>query len=76
MPTGTNSYPNPCPIGFYPREREQNVPVPIPNESQHVALEATTNKEALHDKVSQVKLADLNEDEMALMVMLSKTALK
>jgi hypothetical protein len=35
---------------------------------QPTALKATTNKEALPDKVAQIEAADLNEDEMALVV--------
>jgi hypothetical protein len=50
---------------------------PLPRyESQLVALKATTNKEVLPDKVSQVEEADLNEDEMTLVLKRFKTTLK
>jgi hypothetical protein len=49
---------------------------PLPHyEPQPVALKATTNKEALPDKVAQIKAADLNEDEMVLVIKRFKTAL-
>jgi hypothetical protein len=50
---------------------------PLPHyESQPVALQETTNKEALPNKVAQVEAADLNEEEMALVIKCFKTALK
>jgi hypothetical protein len=45
-------------------------------ESQHVALKATSSKEALPSKVAQVKTVGLNEDDMALIIKRFKTALK
>jgi hypothetical protein len=52
-----------------------NGPLPI-YEPQHVALKATSSKEALPSKVAQVEAAGLNEDEMALIIKRFKTALK
>jgi hypothetical protein len=53
-----------------------NGPMPI-YESQPVALKATcSNREALPSKVVQVEAAELNEDEMALIIKRFKTALK
>jgi hypothetical protein len=52
-----------------------NGPLPI-YEPQHVALKATSSKEALPSKVAQVEAAELNEDEMALIIKRFKTALK
>jgi hypothetical protein len=52
-----------------------NGPLPI-YEPQPIALKATSNKEALPSKVAQVEAADLNEDEMALIIKHFKTALK
>jgi hypothetical protein len=50
---------------------------PLPHyKPQPVALKATTNKDALPDKVAQVEAVDLNEDEMALVIKCFKTALK
>jgi hypothetical protein len=50
---------------------------PLPHyEPQHVALKATTNKEALPNKVAQVEAVDLNEDKMTLLIKRFKTALK
>jgi hypothetical protein len=50
---------------------------PLPHyEPQHVALKATTNKEALHDKMAQIEAVGLNEDEMALVIKRFKTTLK
>jgi hypothetical protein len=46
------------------------------NESQPVALKATTSKEGLPNKVAQVEDVGLNEDEMALVIKHFKTALK
>jgi hypothetical protein len=37
-------------------------------EPQPATLKATTNKEALPDKVVQIETADLNEDEIALVI--------
>ena len=45
-------------------------------EPQPIALKATSSKEALPSKVAQVEAADLNEDEMALIIKRFKTALK
>jgi hypothetical protein len=45
-------------------------------ESQPVSLKATSSKEALPSKVAQVEAAELNEDEMALIIKRFKTALK
>jgi hypothetical protein len=45
-------------------------------EFQPFALKATTNKEALPDKVARVEATGLNEDEMALVNKRFKTALK
>jgi hypothetical protein len=45
-------------------------------EPQPVALKATSSKEALASKVAQVEAADLNKDEMALIIKRFKTALK
>jgi hypothetical protein len=51
--------------------------IPLPHyESQPVALKATTNKEALPNKVPQVEAAGLNEEEMALVIKCFKIALK
>jgi hypothetical protein len=52
-----------------------NGPLPL-YEPQPVALKATNSKEALPSKVAQVETAELNEDEMALIIKLFKTALK
>jgi hypothetical protein len=52
-----------------------NGPLPI-YEPQPVALKATSNREALLSKVAQVVAAELNEDEMALIIKRFKTALK
>jgi hypothetical protein len=52
-----------------------NGPLPL-YESQLVALKATTNKEALPNKVAQVEAATLNDEEMALVIKRFKTALK
>jgi hypothetical protein len=52
-----------------------NGPLPI-YEPQHVALKATSSREALPSKVAQVVAASLNEDEMALIIKRFKTALK
>jgi hypothetical protein len=52
-----------------------NGPLPI-YEPQPVALKATSSKEALPSKVTQVEAAGLNEDEMALIIKRFKTALK
>jgi hypothetical protein len=50
---------------------------PLPQyELQCVALKATTNKEALLNKVAQVEAANLNEKEMTLVIKHFKTALK
>jgi hypothetical protein len=52
-----------------------NGPLPV-YEPQSVALKATSSREALPSKVAQVEAAELNEDEMALIIKLFKTALK
>jgi hypothetical protein len=52
-----------------------NGPLPL-YEPQPVALKPTNNKEALPNKVAQVKAAWLNEEEMALVIKHFKTALK
>jgi hypothetical protein len=47
---------------------------PLPQyEPQPVALKATTNKEALPNKVAHVETDDLNEEEMALVIKRFKT---
>jgi hypothetical protein len=45
-------------------------------EPQRITLKATNNKEALPNMVAQVEAAGLNEDELALVIKLFKTALK
>jgi hypothetical protein len=50
-------------------------PLPV-YEPQLVALKATGSKETLPSKVAQVEAAELNEDEMALIIKRFKTALK
>jgi hypothetical protein len=52
-----------------------NGPLPI-YEPQPVALKATSSKEVLPSKVAQVEAAELNEDEMTLIIKRFKTALK
>jgi hypothetical protein len=52
-----------------------NGPLPI-YEPHHVALKATSSREALRSKVAQVEAAGLNEDEMALIIKQFKTAIK
>jgi predicted nucleic acid binding AN1-type Zn finger protein len=52
-----------------------NGPQPI-YEPQPVALKATSSREALSSKVAQVEAAELNEDEMVLIIKRFKTALK
>jgi hypothetical protein len=52
-----------------------NGPLPI-YELQPVALKGTISKEALPNKVAQVEAAELNEDEMTLVIKRFKTALK
>jgi hypothetical protein len=52
-----------------------NRPLPL-HEPQHVALKATSSKEALPNKVAQVEAVGLNEDEMTLIIKRFKTALK
>jgi hypothetical protein len=46
------------------------------NELQPVALKATNNKEVLLDKVAQVEAADLNKEEMVLVIKRFKTTFK
>jgi hypothetical protein len=43
---------------------------------QHVALNATPDKETLLDKVTQIEAVSLNDDEMALVIKRFKTVLK
>jgi hypothetical protein len=45
-------------------------------ETQPVALKATSNKEALPNRVAQVEAVGLNEEEMMLVIKRFKTALK
>jgi hypothetical protein len=52
-----------------------NGPLPV-HEPQTIALKATSSRETLPSKVAQVEAAGLNEDEMALIIKRSKTALK
>jgi hypothetical protein len=52
-----------------------NGPLPV-YKPQPVALKATNSKETLPSKVARVEAAGLNEDEMALIIMRFKTALK
>jgi hypothetical protein len=52
-----------------------NGPLPV-YEPQHVALKATSSREALPSKVAQVEAAGLNEDEMALIIKRFKITLK
>jgi hypothetical protein len=52
-----------------------NGPMPV-HESQPIALKATSSREALPSKVAQVEAAELNEDEMAIIIKRFKTALK
>jgi hypothetical protein len=52
-----------------------NGPLPL-YEPQPVALKATSSKEALPNKVTQVEATGFNEDEMALAIKRFKTALK
>jgi hypothetical protein len=50
---------------------------PLPHyEPQPIALKATTNMEALPDKVAQIEAASLHEDEMVLVIKRFKTTLK
>jgi hypothetical protein len=53
-----------------------NRPLPQHYEPQPIALKATDNKDALPDKVAQIEVAGLNEDEIALVIKRFKTALK
>jgi hypothetical protein len=46
------------------------------NEVQPDALKVKNNKDALPNKILQIEAADLNEDEMALMIKRFKIALK
>jgi hypothetical protein len=50
-------------------------PLPV-YEPQPVALKATSSREALSSKVAQVEATGLNENEMTLIIMRFKTALK
>jgi hypothetical protein len=52
-----------------------NGPLPL-YELQPVALKATSSKDALPSKTTQVETVGLNEDEMALIIKRFKTALK
>jgi hypothetical protein len=50
---------------------------PLPQyELQPVALKSTANKEVLPNKVAQVEVVGLNEEEMTLVIKRFKTALK
>jgi hypothetical protein len=53
-----------------------NIPLPLHYKPQLVAIQATTNKEVLPDKVAQIEAANLNEDEMTMVIKCFKTALK
>jgi hypothetical protein len=52
-----------------------NGPLPV-YEPQPVALKATSSREALPSKVTQIEAVGLNEDEMTLIIKRFKTALK
>jgi hypothetical protein len=52
-----------------------NSPLPL-YEPQPVALKATSGKEALPNKVAQVEVVRLNEEEMVLAIKRFKTVLK
>jgi hypothetical protein len=52
-----------------------NGPLPV-YEPQPIALKATSSREELPSKVAQVEAAELNEEEMALIIKCFKTALK
>jgi hypothetical protein len=52
-----------------------NGPLPV-YEPQPVALKATSSREALPSKVAQVEVAELNDEEMALIIKRFKIALK
>jgi hypothetical protein len=52
-----------------------NGPLPV-HEPQTVAIKATSSRETLPSKVAQVEAASLNKDEMTLIIMRFKTALK
>jgi hypothetical protein len=52
-----------------------NGPLPV-HDPQTVALKATSSRETLPSKVTQVEAAGLKEDEMALIIKRFKTALK
>jgi hypothetical protein len=52
-----------------------NGPLPL-YEAQPVAIKATSSKEALPNKVAQVEVVGLDEDEMALVIKRFKTTLK
>jgi hypothetical protein len=52
-----------------------NGPLPL-YEPQPIALKATRSKEVLPNRVAQVEVAGLNEDEMTLVIKRFKTALK
>jgi hypothetical protein len=50
---------------------------PLPHyEPQPIALKVTTNKEALLDRVAQIEVVDLNEEEMMLVIRCFKTRVK
>jgi hypothetical protein len=53
-----------------------NMHLPHYTESQPIALKVTNNKEALPDKVAQIEVVGLNEDEIVLVIKRFKTALK
>jgi hypothetical protein len=50
--------------------------LPHYNEPQSVTLKATNSKEALPDKVAKIEVANLNEDEMSLVIKHFKAVLK
>jgi hypothetical protein len=55
---------------------DNSVNGPLPHyEPQPIALKAITNKEALPDKVAQIEVSDLNEEEMGLVIKYFKIAL-
>jgi hypothetical protein len=53
-----------------------NRSLPQHYEPQNIALKATTNKDALPNKVVQIEAAELNGNEIALMIKRFKTSLK
>jgi hypothetical protein len=53
-----------------------NGSLPQHYETQPISLKATANKEALSNKVTQIEVADVNKDKMALVIKRFKTILK